>query len=327
MTVIIPLAGLGTRLRPFTYTRAKPLLHVAGKTVIGWIIDSLSNLSVDKLVLITGYMEEQIKEWVSENQIEEEVIWVTQKERKGLGHAIWAAGKSIYPRESVLIYLGDTIFDLDWKKIKDTKNNFVGVKEVKNPRRFGVVELREDKIIRLVEKPENPPTNLAVVGLYYIKEWGNLYKNLNYIIKNDIKTREEYQLTDALALMLENNFELKPLTIKEWYDCGTVESILDTNKKLLKKYSIQNLDENWISYPAYISSETIIENSNIGPNVSIAKGAVIKNSTIKNSIIHEDVMIKSSTVNNSIIGKNVTIEKLHGEFYLGDNSIISKKEV
>lgn len=327
MTVIIPLAGYGKRLRPFTYETPKPLLQVAGDTVIGWIFKSLSLLDISRFVLVVGYKGDEIKEWVNKNYSELDIEWVIQKNTKGLGHAVWLAGKDICEDEDVLIYLGDTIFDVKWDKIDYRNKNLIAVKEVKNPNRFGIVKLHNGKIIDVVEKPENPPSNLAIVGLYYVNKWGIFFRYLDEIINENIKTKDEYQLTDGFKMVLkEENILLEPFSIENWFDCGTKESFIETNSHLLKKCEISKFNEDWIKNPCYINNNSMINKSIIGPNVSIGSDSIIENSYIENSIIWNNVHIKNSFIKDSIIGDRVVVDDLKGTFYLASDSIIFGKE-
>jgi len=327
MTVIIPLAGYGTRLRPLSFSIPKPLLLCAGDTVLGWILKSIGTLSPSEIVLVVGYKGCLIRDWVNKYYADLPVRFVVQEEAKGLGHAVWKAGEEIPPDGDVLIYLGDTIFDVDWDVIEGDRENFIGVKEVSDPERFGIAEIEGDKIIDLVEKPKKPSSNLAVVGLYYIKKWKFLYSHLNNLIKEGMKTNDEYQLTDALKLMLEREaIELKTLSIKGWYDCGEIDALLKTNAGLLKdppdwfnfKDQIQNF--------SYISSSSRLEDANLGHFVTVGENSLIEKSSIENSIIGNAVKIVNSDISDSVIGDGAEIVNAKGKFIVGSNSVIYGKE-
>ncbi len=327
MTVIIPLAGYGTRLRPLSFSIPKPLLLCAGNTIIGWIFKSIENVSPSEIVLTVGYKRDLIKDWVKEHYGSLPVRWVTQEEQKGLGHAVWMAGKEISPNSDVLIYLGDTIFDLEWSIIKERKANFIGVKAVGDPERFGIPEISEDRIVDLVEKPENPSSNLAVVGFYYIKNWNSLYNQLNFLIKEDIRTKNEYQLTDALKFMLERDaVELKPLHIKGWHDCGKIDTLLQSNAELLKE------PPGWCDYKdkiknfSCISDSSDLRDTELGDFVTVGENSLIEKSIISNSIIGNEVKIVNSDIFDSVIGNNVEIINASGRFVVGSNSKIYGKE-
>ncbi len=327
MTVVIPLAGYGTRLRPLTFSTPKPLLLCGGDTILGWIFKSISKLSPSSIVLIVGYQEEIIREWVVKHYSDLPVVWVLQEEAKGLGHAVWKAGEVVSPESDVLIHLGDTIFDLDWDMVKEGRENFMGVKEVEDPQRFGVVEVKNNRIVDLVEKPSNPSSNLALVGFYYIKKWSILYKYLNFLIEEDIKTKNEYQLTDALKLMLEKEYiELKTLSVLAWYDCGKIDTLLQTNAGLLKD------PPEWIDFKSkihnysYISSSSRLEDTELGHFVTVGENSLIEKSSIGNSIIGNSVRIVNSDIFDSIIGDESEIINVKGKFIVGSNSFIRGKE-
>ena len=327
MTVVIPLAGYGTRLRPLTFSVPKPLLLCGGDTVLGWIFKSISPLSFSEIVLIVGYKEDAIKGWVGEYYGDLPVKWVVQEEAKGLGHAIWKAGEVMSSEKDVLIYLGDSIFDLDWGIIMEGKDNFVGVKEVDNPKRFGIVEVEGDRVINLIEKPERPSSNLAVVGLYYIKKWDSLYSQLNFMVEKGIKTKNEYQLTDALKLMLEReNVDLRTIPVRSWYDCGKTDALLRTNAELLKS------PPDWVDFKgriknfSYVCDSSELKDIDLGPFVTIGKNSLIEKSSISNSIIGNNVKIVNSHIYDSVIGDESEIVNGKGKFIVGFNSVVLEKE-
>ena len=327
MTIVIPLAGYGTRLRPLTYSVPKPLLLCGGDTVLGWIFKSIISLPFNKIVLIVGYKGDSIKSWVDEYYGDLPVKCVLQEEPLGLGHAIWRAGEEISSEEEVLIYLGDSIFDLDWSIIEEGKSNFVGVQKVDNPRRFGVAKVEGDRVVDLIEKPDRPSSNLAVVGLYYIKKWGFLYSQLDFMIKKEIKTKNEYQLTDALKLMLKReNIDLNTLPVRLWYDCGKTDSLLQTNAGLLKN------PPGWIDFKdsiknfSYVCDSSELKNTDLGSFVTVGKNALIEKSSISNSIIGNNVKIFNSHIYDSIIGDETEIVNGKGRFIVGFNSVVLEKE-
>ncbi len=327
MTVVVPLAGYGTRLRPLTFSVPKPLLLCAGDTVLGWIFKSISKISPSEIVLVVGYKGNIIKNWVRENYAELPIKWVVQEEAKGLGHAVWKAGEVISPESDVLIYLGDSIFDLDWDIIKEGKENLVGVKEIQDPRKFGVAEVKDDKIVDLVEKPDKHHSNFAVVGLYYIKEWGLLYRQLNSLIEEDIKTKDEYQLTDALKLMLNREeVELEQLFVRGWYDCGKIDALLQTNRELLKN------PPDWVEFKdhinnfSYISDSSQLKDAELGHFVTVGENSLIEKTSIRNSIIGNAVKIVDSNIFDSIIGDDSEIINARGKFVVGSNSLVWGKE-
>lgn len=319
MRVIIPAAGIGKRLRPHTHTVPKVLLRLAGKPILGHIMDLLENISVSELVFVVGYKADKVREYIENEYSRYNLRFVYQKKREGLGHAIYSTGKT---DEDTLIILGDTLFRADLKSILQQRGNMIGVKQVDDPRRFGVVELDSDgNIKKLIEKPQNPSSNLAVVGIYYISDFRDLYNSLEYIIKNNIRTSGEFQLTDALEDMVKNNFKFSVFEIDQWLDCGKRETMLETQKILLdektRKYEIPG---SVIINPVSISSDAVIENSVVGPYVDVANGSKIKNTIISNSILGKNSIVENAILDYSIIGDNAVYITKSQNVNIGDSS-------
>lgn len=320
MKVIIPVAGKGTRLRPHTFTTPKPLIQVAGKAIISHVIESIQDLDIDEVILVISPEGEAIVSFVRE-KYPFKVGFVYQEESLGLGHAIYMAKDMVNKNEGVAVILGDTIIEVELprkRKIED----FIAVKKVSDPRRFGVVVMNEEgQIIKVVEKPDTPVSDLAIVGLYYFGNAELLFESLEYIIKNDIRTKGEYQLTDAIARMIDQGWKAKPLFVKEWYDCGTVNALLETNKILLQKYHREvEFPGSLVIPPCYFDEGVVIENSLIGPYVTIGKRAKISNAIISNSIIGEEAEVENITITGSLIGKRAYLKGVFKRVNLGDYS-------
>lgn len=326
MKAIIPAAGIGTRLRPHTYTLPKALLYVAGKPIISHILDDVVPLGMSSIVLIVGYKGELIEEYIGRHYPDLNVEFVFQEERRGIGHAVDLCAQYANTDEPLLIVLGDTIIKTDLKAITDGKYNALGVKEVEDPRRFGVCEVNDGFITRLVEKPEVPPSNLALVGLYYIQEAPALFSSLRHIIENDITTRGEYQITDALQRMIEQGAKFTPFTIEEWFDCGKPEAMLETNRKLLEDGAgTRSIDGSIVIPPVSISPGAEVVNSIIGPYVSVADGAKIHNSIVRDSVLAEGSMVRDSLLESSLVGPNASIRGGYKRVDVGDSSEITIK--
>ena len=320
MKVIIPVAGKGTRLRPHTFTTPKPLIQVAGKAIISHVIESIQDLDIDEVILVISPEGEAIVSFVRE-KYPFKVGFVYQEESLGLGHAIYMAKEMVNKNEGVAVILGDTIIEVELprkRKIED----FIAVKKVSDPRRFGVVLMNEKgQIKKVVEKPDTPVSDLAIVGLYYFGNAELLFDSLEYIIKNDIRTKGEYQLTDAIARMIDQGWKAKPLFVKEWYDCGTVNALLETNKILLQKYHREvEFPGSLVIPPCYFDEGVVIENSLIGPYVTIGKRAKISNAIISNSIIGEEAEVENITITGSLIGKRAYLKGVFKRVNLGDYS-------
>jgi len=322
MKVIIPLAGKGTRLRPHTFSKPKPLLRVAGKAVLGHIIDKLKPLDVEEIIFITGDMQEKIEEYVSSNY-KYKARYIKQDELLGDGYAINLAKE--YVKDDVLIIFVDTIFETDLSKIKNIKSDgVVWVKEVDDPRRFGVVVLKNDHIEKIVEKPDEPISNLALIGLYYVKNSSLMFHCLDEMIKCNLRSKGEFRLADALGLMIKNGAKLNALEVDKWLDCGKPETLLSTNRYLLKNGFNKEIKtkNSVIISPVYIEDKVKIENSIIGPYASIASGCVIKNSIVKDSIVGENAIIENAALNKSLVGDCALIKDTFRRVNVGDNSEI-----
>jgi len=322
MKVIIPLAGKGTRLRPHTFSKPKPLLKVAGKAVLGHIIDKLKPLDVEEIIFITGDMQEKIKEYVSSNY-SYNARYIKQDKLLGDGYAINLAKE--YVKDDVLIIFVDTIFETNLSKIKNVKSDgVVWVKEVDDPRRFGVVVLKNDHIEKIVEKPDEPISNLALIGLYYVKNSSLMFHCLDELIKCNLKSKNEFRLADALGLMIKNGAKLNALEVDKWLDCGKPETLLSTNRYLLKNGFNKEIKtkNSVIINPVYIGDKVKIENSIIGPYASIASGCIIKNSIVKDSIVGENAIIENAALDKSLIGDTALIKDTFRRVNVGDNSEI-----
>ncbi len=323
MRAVIPVAGFGSRLRPHTHSLPKVLLNVAGKPIIAHILDELVNQNIDKVTIITGYKGDLIQEYVTKNY-SFDATFVEQKELLGLGHAIWTAAPT-FENEPLMIILGDTIFDADLSLASKKGVSSIGVKYVDDPRRFGVV-LNDDNgnIKKLIEKPKEPVSNLAIVGIYYITDGIKLKNALSYLIEKNIKTNYEFQLTDALQIMLEQGEEFVTFPVEGWHDCGKKETLLSTNQFLLEKYNnLYNLENCIVINPSYISKEAKVNNCIIGPYASIADGSEINNSIIRDSIVSDNASVNNILLSQSIIGNNAVVEGKSTELNLGSNSEIT----
>jgi glucose-1-phosphate thymidylyltransferase len=310
MKVVIPAAGVGTRLRPHTHAIPKILMRTAGKTILEHILYDIIKLNPDEIIFIIGYLGDEIRDFITRKYKHIKTSFIVQEEYNGLGAAISLSAPRVSDEDNILIILGDTLIRTDLNKFLKSGDNVIAVKEVEDPRKFGVIETSGKKITKLIEKPENPPTNLAVVGLYYIKKAGKLYASLNHIMTKGIKTKNEYQLTDALQHMLENGDEFNYFTIDKWLDCGNKTNILETNKELLSEtgsYIKTEPENSVIIDPVYIEEGTEIVNSVVGPYVSVGKGSLVKDAVIKDTIIGENSEVENIVLSNSLISDNVVV--------------------
>lgn len=328
MKIIIPAAGEGTRLRPHTITKPKPILPVAGKTIIDFIMDEISQINgVDEIIFIVGYLKENIMKHLKENYKNFRLTFIEQKEYKGLAHAVSLAKSHIEENEPILIILGDTIFKSDLDSIVNRKENSLGVCEVENPSRFGVAVVNKNGIIeRLVEKPNEPISNLALTGLYNIVDSKKLFESIEYIIKNDIKTKNEYQLTDALEHMIKEGIDFKTFKLEGWYDCGEKRTMLETNKAIMKhKIVSKSINDTAIIPPVFIAEGAVIEKSVIGPYVHIGKNTKITYGILKDCIVFENVNISNALMEDCMISENATYSGKNNKLDLGGSATLIEK--
>lgn len=321
MRAIIPVAGLGTRLRPHTHNTPKVLLNVAGKPILAHILDELILQGCDKATIITGYLGDMVEAYVGKHY-DIEVDFVEQEEMLGLGHAIWCARETF--DDELMIILGDTIFDADLSRAKKSGKNSLGVKEVEDPRRFGVVVEKDGRIEKLVEKPDTPISNEAIVGIYYIKDYDQMRSSLDYILDNNIKTKNEYQLTDALQHMIDNGSEFTTFGVEGWHDCGKQDTVLATNRFLLDRGSGNrkpaHAENSVIVQPCHIGEGAKLTNCVIGPYATISNGSEISDSVIKNTIVGADAKVRGVVMEDSLVGSGALLTGAFSSLSIGDNS-------
>ena len=321
MKVVIPVAGLGTRLRPHTHTKPKPLVHVAGQPVLAFILDQLKELPVDEVIYIVGHLGDQIEEYVrSRNDFPSRFI--VQHELKGQAHALNLAAHAI--DQPVLIIFVDTIVQADLASLPNTHaDGVLFVKYVEDPRRFGVAVVEDGRVKRLVEKPKEPVSNLAVVGVYYLKNYELFKRALQEVIDRDIQTAGEYYLADALQVMIDHGADLEVREVEVWEDCGTVEAILHTNRWMLGSGYRQGhppVENSVIVPPVYIAPTAKVSNSVIGPYASISDGSVVTGSLVCDSIVSDCAHIENANVAESLIGSRAQICGRQQRLNVGDDS-------
>ncbi len=322
MRAIIPVAGVGSRLRPHTFTLPKVLLNVAGKPILGHILDKIIGDGITEATIVVGHMSEKIQEYLATTYPDFRVQYVEQEERKGLGHAIYLSRDTIGD-EPVLIILGDTIFDVDLGPVLSGDTSALGVKAVDDPRRFGVAVVQDGLITRLEEKPEQPVSNLAVVGLYYLIHPRLLVSCLEEIVARDVRTKGEYQLTDALQLMIERGEKMRTFNVEGWYDCGKSETLLSTNRSLLEKSSTdRTIDGVVINVPVYIAPTAQLRNCVVGPYATVGDYAEITEAVVRDSIISERAKVSRVLLDHSIIGNDSVVTGGYKRLNVGGSSEI-----
>jgi glucose-1-phosphate thymidylyltransferase len=320
--VIIPLAGKGTRLRPHTHMTPKPMMKVAGKPVMSYVLDELKKLgNVDQIIYITGHLKEKVEEF-ARSEMKVPSVFIEQKVQDGTAGAI-ALAKD-YVDQPVLIVFVDTIFDADLSKVKSVDaDGIIWVKEVEDYQRFGVVVTdRDGNMTKIVEKPKTPISKRANIGLYYIRNWKLLFEGIDHVLKQP-KNQGEYFLTDAFQYMIDKGAKIKVIDVEGWFDAGKIETMLETNEAMLHRGRARrprSTGDSTIVDPVYIEDGVTLRKSKVGPNVSIGAGTVLDGSEISNSIIGSRAKITGSTLRNSLIGDETVVEGLTGEVTISDHS-------
>lgn len=327
MKAIIPVAGAGTKLRPHSYTQPKALIPLAGKTVLSIIVDQLREAGLREFVFIVGYLGDKIRDYVEAKYPDMLVHYVQQIDRQGIGHAVNLT-RNIINNDEVIVVLGDTICEYDVVQVVNSPDSMLGVRKVDDPREFGVAEMGDDGYIEhVVEKPQIPKSNMALVGIYKIKETELLFQCLENNFVQGLRTHGEYSLTDALDCMLRKGARFKPFKVDSWFDCGRKETLLESNATLLKKFvqhdgKEYHFENTVIIPPVSIGDNCDINNSIIGPNVTIGENTAINYSIIRNSIIGSYSNLFDIVLDDSLIGSDSGLRGETRQLSIGDNTSI-----
>lgn len=327
MKIILPVAGKGTRLRPHTHTKAKSLVHVAGKTVLEHIISRLVTLAVSEYIFIVDENGGQIEDFMMQKFPDLNCSFIIQKERKGPAHALWLANTQVATGEDLLVVFNDTIFDADLTRIPELCRECDGLiysKEVEDFQRFGVNVVEDDFIVNMIEKPDTPISRLAQVGLYYLRDGRQFMGYLTAAIDAGDMVKGEYYLPAVFMRMINDGCRLKAPEIDAWLDCGMPETILETNAYLLKgRHHIHGEVSNCVFIePVHIERGVTIKDSVIGPNVSIASGSQIERGIIRDSIINSNAVVRNMVLTDTILGDNVQLISSARKMNIGDHSLI-----
>ena len=330
MKAVIPVAGIGSRLRPHTHTQPKSLVPVAGNTILGHIIDRLKDAGLTDFVFIVGYLGDKIVSYVRRTYPELNATFVLQEPREGLGHALWLAREEFrHDTDGVLILLGDTIVDVDLPALMATPGSVLAVKEVKTPSMFGLVETAGNgRVSKVVEKPKIPKSNFAMVGLYKLAYPEKLAQALEWLRETDVRTHGEYQLTDALMHLIEQGEVMTTCPVDNWFDCGRKETLLEANARLLNRPEFldgcdySEFPDAVIIPPVSIGRGCQISHSIIGPNVAIGDKTIVKNCILSDSIIGSYSELSSAVMHDCIVGSDASFRGMNHSLNIGDNTEI-----
>lgn len=320
MQVIIPLAGKGTRLRPHTHLVPKPMLKVAGRPVMDWVMDRLAALDVSEIIYITGHLKEQVEEY-TRTHYKYPSRFIEQKVQDGTAGAVNLARPFV--KEPVLIIFVDTVFEADLTLINRTKaDGIIWAKEVEDYQRFGVVVTdTEGYMTKIVEKPSTPISKLANIGLYYLRDVDALWKGIDHTLASPAN-KGEFYLTDAFQHMIEHGRKILTAEVGGWYDCGKLDTLLETNETLLRHGHARHKDfpGSTIIDPVLIQDGVTVEASTIGPNVTLEAGTRVSGSTLSHTIVGQQCKISNSTLHHSMVGDRVVVSGLKGSTTLGDDA-------
>lgn len=322
MKVIIPLAGLGKRMRPHTWSKPKPLLNVAGKPILGHILDKFKPLGINEVVFIIGWLGDQIKEYVAANY-DFKAHYAVQHELKGQAHALYLA-KEHLSGPCIIVFV-DTLFEADLSGLEQRPvDGIMYVQEVEDPRRFGVVVEKEGRVVKLIEKPDSFENRKAVIGLYYVRDGAALADAIEYVLTHNIQTKGEYYIANALQVMIDRGAYFISEPVSAWEDCGEPETVLHTNRYLLDHGHAQEavVQNSVIVPPVYISPSAKIEHAVIGPYVTVGDRVHIAYSIIRDTIIDEGSTIENLTLEHSLVGRNATIKGAFNQLNVGDDNWI-----
>ncbi len=325
MQVIIPLGGKGTRLRPHTHLVPKPLLKVAGRPVMDWVMDRLDGLAIEELIFITGHLKQQVEAY-ARARYQYPLRFIEQRVQDGTAGSVNLARPHVHG--PVLIIFVDTVFEADLTLINRLDaDGIIWAKEVEDYQRFGVVVTdAQGYMTRIVEKPKEPISKLANIGLYYIRAVDSLWQGIDHTLAA-AANRGEYYLTDAFQWMIEHGKRIYTAEVGGWYDCGKLDTLLETNAILLAKGAARRRDFLGVTIrdPVYIENGVAIERSTIGPNVSVEQGTTIIDSTVSNAIVGRGSTLRNVRLDGALIGNEVLVEGLTGSVTLGDHSEVTAK--
>ena len=329
MKAIIPLAGKGTRLRPQTYHTPKPLLKVGGRPVMSYILDDLVELGTREYIFVTGYLGDAIRDFVGREYPNIEAHYVDQTVQDGTAGAVKLA--EAWVDDELLILFVDTLFDADLSLIERLDPRYAGViwaKDVEDYQRFGVIVTREDGTVeRIVEKPQEPISKLANIGLYYIRDYELLFEGIHEVLRGKKGPGGEYFLTDAFQYMVDHGGLLLTAPVEGWYDCGKLETLLDTNRHLLESGRAgvavgSTVEDSEILEPVRIEEGAVVRNSTVGPNVTLGRGVQVIDSVLQHSLVGDNARVEACRLERTLIGAEAFVERFQGSLNVADHSSV-----
>ena len=322
MDIILPVAGLGTRLRPQTWTKPKPLVSLAGKPMLAHALDQVLPVEPEQIVFITGFLGDQIETWARET-LDVPAAFVTQPEMRGQTDAILRT-RGLVDRDAIILF-PDMLFEADFSGLANVDADVVMfTKEVDDPSALGIAVVEHDRIVRLVEKPQEPISRLAVIGIYYIRSMEALYAAIEEQMRRGLALNNEYYIADAIQLMIDGGAKVIPRPVTTWEDCGNADALLSSNRSHLERHSppMGRGEGSVINAPSFVAEDAIVRDSVIGPFASIGPGAVVRDSIVRDSIVEAGAEVCGSMLDRSIIGRRASVHGFQGRLNVGDDAAV-----
>ena len=322
MDIILPVAGLGTRLRPQTWSKPKPLVGLAGKPMLAHVLDRVLPLNPGKLVFITGFLGDQIEAWARTNY-DLPLAFVEQPEMLGQTDAIIRT-RGLVERDALILF-PDMIFEADFSGLEEIDADAVMfTKEVDDPSALGIAVVEGDRIVKLVEKPQEPISRLAVIGIYYVKQIQQLYDAIDEQMARGIKLKNEYFIADAIQLMIDGGKKVVPAPVTAWEDCGNAEALLSTNRYLLDRQppAADHRDGSSVIQPSAVAASATLEGAVVGPYASIGENAIVRDAIVRDAVIEDGATIETAIVEHAIVGRKAVVRGRAARVNVGDTSVL-----
>jgi len=320
--IILPVAGLGTRLRPQTWTKPKPLVSLAGKPMLAHALDQVLPVSPENIVFITGFLGDQIETWARDS-LDVPVAFVTQPEMRGQTDAILRT-RGLVERDALILF-PDMLFEADFSDLAEVDADVVMfTKEVEDPSALGIAVVENDRIVRLVEKPQELISNLAVIGIYYVRNIDDLYTAIEEQMHRGLALKNEYYIADAIQLMIDAGAKVISRPVKIWEDCGNADALLSSNRSQLERHKPppDHREGSVIIAPSFVAEDATVVDSVVGPFASVGRGATIRGSIVRDSIIEAEAEICGATLEQSIVGRRASVHGFRGRLNVGDDAAV-----
>jgi len=321
--IILPVAGFGTRLRPQTWSKPKPLVSLAGKPMLAHVLDRVLPLNPGKLVFITGFLGDQIEEWARATY-DVPLAFVEQPEMLGQTDAIIRTRHLV--AQDALILFPDMLFEADFSILTNVDADAVMfTKEVEDPSALGIAVVENGRVVKLIEKPQEPISHLAVIGIYYVKEMARLYAAIEEQMARGIKLKNEYFIADAFQLMIDGGAKVVTAPVTVWEDCGNAEALLSTNRYLLEHHHPAPptpREGAVIVDPSFVADDAILERAVVGPFASIGAGATVRDAVVRDAILEDGAIVERSVLEHTILGRKARVAGQAAHLNVGDNSTV-----